>query len=167
MTPLILPRGSFILVHTNGRAARGIQLATLSHVNHAAIVDASGVNVIEANPAGVQRRPLAEYDPTAIAAVGGLSLSDWQRVKVLRAAEAKIGDTYNWPGIAALGMDRFFGWRPSWLDNAANQPTTWFCSQLVVAAYRAAGVDLCPGRPDWTCSPGELADAILRSTLPA
>lgn len=162
-----LPPGAFILVHTNGLPARGIQLATLSHVNHAAIVGRDGRTLIEATPEGVKKdRPLDEYAAEDIAAMHA-PLSKWQAEKALTWAESKVGDAYNWPGLFALGMDRFFGWRPQWLDDAADQPTTWFCSQLVVAAYRAAGVDLCPGRPDWTCSPGELADAILRATVPA
>ena len=156
---MIPPVGTFGLVHTNGRAATAIRLATLARVNHAFLV-VDDRTIIEANPDGVDTRPLDEYDHVAWSH-RAIPLSAWQGTQVAGFARTRLGDAYNWPGIAALGFDHFLGWRPAWLDDRANQPTTWFCSQLVVAAYRFAGIDLTPGKPDWTVSPGDLSEVLL------
>ena len=154
---MIPARGSFGVVHSHSRVAFAIRAATMSRRNHA-VIAADASTLIEANPTGVERKPLDEYPPESI--VWSKPPTDWQGVQVVRFAESCLGDDYNYPGIAALAADHFLHWRPQWLDDVANKPTTWFCSQLVVAAYRHAGIDLNPG-PDWICSPGDLAEYIL------
>ena len=161
MTALPTP-GAYLVIQTHSLMAQGIRLGcalggTWSRFNHAAIY-AGGHVVIEANPAGVQERPLDEYDPSQWCA-SRIPLTRWEQEKVLGYARSKIGTPYGWLDIVALAAVQF-DHCPTWLERTAEGDDRLVCSQLVAYAYAAAGVPVVPGDP-WRVTPGALADAIL------
>lgn len=170
-------RGDYVVVRSSGWAARLIQLGNLIarlrrrqapgswRWNHAAI-DIGDGTLVEANPHGVQRMPVTEYDPTEYLEAH-VDLTDHERDLIVAYAIAHIGTPYGWVDIVALAL-LTFGVRPEWLDRFAARTDRLVCSQLVAYAYATAGVDLTPpgedaGRP-WTVTPGDLAAVILDRT---
>ncbi len=133
-----LRRGDIVLFGPDGTiGALMIEVATVSHYHHVAIYDKDNT-VIQAMPEGVGRGKLTH--PHLI----GLRprVARWRRWLATVWARTKIGDKYDSRSLFLIELDRFFpGLR---LDNpAANR---FSCAVFVAEAYRAAGVDLFPGK---------------------
>ena len=137
-----------------------------------------GGQVVEAVGSGVMLRPLADAIGSATVAVAFRypGLSDEQRHIIADKAGEAIGLPYNYWGIvrqARFQMHRricdvlpdaqasacrtFFGR----VDLGRGNSSEFFCSELIVSAYQAAGVPITETPPIWT-SPDDLVELALR-----
>jgi uncharacterized protein YycO len=108
--------------------------------------------LVEAEPGGARLAAVDEY-PDAVWV--SRPLTDVQRAAIAAAGRAFLGRDYNWLDDLAIGLARR-GFVPRWVWRRLNDGGAVMCSQLVVLAYRAAGVDLFPGRDAATVTPGDL-----------
>lgn len=169
-----------IIVTTTAAAVSGlIRFGTGSQVSHTMLYVGQGTQVIDATSAGVRLRPLAEAlsDATVAVAFRYPGLSEAQRQIIADKAAEHIGRPYDYWGIvrqASFQIDsrvcnvlpasaaeecRNFCGR---VDVGRGTDTEFFCSELVIAAYQAAGVPITSTPPEWT-SPDDLAQFGLRS----
>jgi hypothetical protein len=89
-------------------------------------------------------------------------LGDSQRATISRWGRAREGTPYSWLDCLEIGLVDRFGWAPGWMRRRLRSNQTLMCSQLVCAAYDAAGVHLfLDGRPFGGVSPGDLYQLIL------
>lgn len=156
-------RGDFGLTSGSGIQMWLVRLGTFSRYGHAAICESahpSGlITIIEPMPAGCRRRQAkpGEFVWSDVA------LDDEQRTAVVAYAETTIGLPYDWPAIAGF-VWRFWKHR---LRLARRRRLgvavpvepggeTLICSELPVRAYRLVGVDMAPGKPADSVSPGDL-----------
>lgn len=150
-------QGDFGVTRTGGPVAWIIRRLTRSSVNHAFICIGSG-QLVEADPVGVSLNVTDRY-PKAV--WSSVELTDNQRAAIDHYAIAHLGAQYNTVDILALGAALAFGWRaPAWVHRRLASNGRYICSQLVVDAYRAAGVDLAPGRDSVDVTPGDLLAVI-------
>lgn len=162
--------GDFLLVRSHGIAAQAIRIAdaiggTWSDYNHAGILDQALTGewvVIEADPSGVQVSPLSEY-PRSDCLVASPPIDAWQARKVVAYARDKVGTPYGWLDIVALGAVQLRHC-PRWLEDRARRDDRIVCSQLVAAAYAAAGHPLGTKDP-WAATPGYLGQLITEGSL--
>jgi uncharacterized protein YycO len=160
------PVGAYVLTSTTtGLAVAAIRLGTRSHWNHAAIVIAPGL-LIEAQPGGVRRWPLARYDDYCWDRAQAEALTPAQADAISRYARSRLGAPYNWPAIAVFALTTL-GMRIGPLTRWADRRRAVICSELVVLAYRAAGIDLAPGRPAAEVPPAALGLLVDRGTVTA
>lgn len=113
-----------------------------SEWSHCAIID--GDEVIEAAaPDGVRTRPLADL----IAESSRYAIVEFPSIDpaaVIAAARAEIGAPYDWSGVIGIGFRR--RWQAD---------DSWFCSELIAAAFHRAGYPLV--RVDaWRITPRDL-----------
>lgn len=146
--------GDFGLAAGGGLSMWWVRLGTFSRYGHACIAEqvyADGrVVVIEPMPKGCRRR-IAHAREFVWSDV---ELSDKQRSDVVAYAQTTLGLPYDWLAITAF-LARFWGAKITGRsDDKADDRL--ICSELVVWAYRGAGVDLCPGKAPGACSPGDL-----------
>ena len=134
-----------------------IRMGTFSVVSHGSLYDGNG-SVVEAIGEGVAVTPIYK-------ALGNDALAVVYRrptmcastaCRIVKFAKSKIGYPYN--AIRALAS-------PIWgicrIDG--NNPTSFFCSELVIEAYRHAGVNL-TNLPASCVTPGKLVE-IAKSQL--
>lgn len=173
MTPRL---GDFGVVRTGGWAAAVIRWATRSTVNHAFVYVGDG-KIVEAQPGGAVLSDVSEYEGRTIWSTGrvvaycdtggcvdGVFVPD-ERDAIAHAARGMVGVPYNWPDIAAIGLaQRRLGrlvTPRSWIARRLSRGDRLICSQLVDAAYNAAGLHLfTDNRPTGLVSPGDLLDLI-------
>lgn len=163
--------GDFFVTTTSGSLldrffAWCIRFGTESTVNHAGVYIGDG-QIVEA-VRGVVRGLETEY-PTAVWSTkftAELDLAPSARQALVAAATSYIGRPYGYLDILAIGLaQRRFGGSVSrvskwWWVKRLEKSNALICSQLVVDAYRAAGVDLFPGTPSGLVSPGDLLRRI-------
>lgn len=143
--------GTVGLVSDHGFATGCIRAFTRSHWNHIVIALGDG-RAVQAMPGGVQVIDEATHHVVWIEA--GVLYDPTKAVEFLRAS---VGEPYNWLAIAVFAVRTFAPWLPHrWLSAWANNRPKVICSELAVDAWRAAGVDLFPGRPAATVSPGDI-----------
>lgn len=149
--------GDFGVTRTSGFGSWVIRVVTRSKYNHAFIViDAE--HLIEGEPGGARPNKLTAYPH---AAYSSINLTDAQRNQIVAWAKAHIGTPYSWLDDLEIGLVDLFGWAPKWMRKRLSSTRTLMCSQLVDAAYAAAGVQLfSDGRPAGGVSPGDLARLI-------
>jgi uncharacterized protein YycO len=174
--PDALETGDIIVSTTDAASSGAIRFATGAQVSHAMIyADPGRQTVIEAIGEGVKERPLAEAIAPATLAVAFRypGLSDLQRQQIVETALSHVGQPYDRIGIVRqalfkvhsvvcdlLGDDsaktacRNFIGR---VDLGTGNNNEFFCSELIVAAYQAAGVPITTTPPIWT-TPGDLVD---------
>jgi hypothetical protein len=143
-----------------------------SPVNHAILAAGSpngGTQIFEA-VSRVRLDWAGAYDGDPITWSTGrlpaeLTPSPAQRVEIVRAAQKMIGLRYNVLDLLAIGLaqKRTGGLVSSktWWARRANDENKVICSELVVRAYRAAGIDLAPGRLAALVSPQDLYALLL------
>lgn len=100
--------------------------------SHCAIID--GDEVIEAAaPDGVRTRPLAELiAESSLYEIVYFPARD--PAAVIAAARAQIGAPYDWGGVVGIGFRR--RWQAD---------DSWFCSELIAAAFEHAGEPIVRG----------------------
>lgn len=147
--------GDLLLFYNAGGVTRLITWFTHSPFYHIGIC-AGDECVVEARPRGVVLRDLRaanEHDYLVIptAGNGGTHALEWAR--------QQVGDTYDVLGIAVLILERLFN---SLHLNYRPPGTRFSCCELVICAFREAGVELLPG-----LDPSAIAPADFAVLLPA
>lgn len=118
----------------------------------------SQVVIVEATPGGVIRRNVdtSHFDWST---GGALALTEDDRDEIVAAAGSYVGRRYDWGSI--VGFVGRWAWASYVRAERTGQPadSSLICSELVVRAYRAAGVEF-PGlekRPAGTVAPSDLS----------
>jgi cell wall-associated NlpC family hydrolase len=166
MPPVPQP-GDFGLVSTAGPlldrlAAAVIRFDTDSPVNHAFVYVGNG-NIIEA-VSRVKIDYVDEYSDITWSTgrlPAALTPTSAQRDRIIAAANDLVGDRYNILDILAIGLAQRRTGRlvndQSWWAKRLSADGREICSQLVDAAYLAAGIHLFDdGRLPGLVSPGDL-----------
>lgn len=157
--------GDIILTSGSGLTAAGIQLMTLAPVNHAALFIGEG-QVVEAVSSGVRVRGLQELlaGQVAVVALRYPGLSAEQAGEIRAYALRQVGAPFNLLGMMLhmpLSIQRTacelplapLGARDVCIRTMGNiqqlSPRTsqFFCSQLVLQAFRHAGVPITDADP--------------------
>ncbi|MCX4748117.1 hypothetical protein OG455_21815 [Kitasatospora sp. NBC_01287] len=144
-----LPRpGDFAVVHMGGDIGRLIRVGQwlngdgFADYEHAFVLVGDG-EVIEAEPGGAQRAPLAEYDGRPIRWSSGIvPLTNDQRVEIVAAARRYLRVPYSFFDYAALAAHRFKVPGNALLKGYVADTRHQICSQLVDQCYQDAGVHL-------------------------
>lgn len=175
-----LEMGDIILSTTDEVISDVIRSLTEGPVSHAMLYTGDGA-VIEAIGEGVVHRPLNEAlaESTLAVAFRFPGLTQDQQWAIREFAGLQVGKPYNKWGIirqARFQLDRRLCEvyeepkreqcttiaRVIDLGVADNQ--TFFCSQLVLAAYEAANVSLTPTPPNWS-APSDIAELRFSNKL--
>lgn len=176
-----LEEGDIILSTTTASISEAIRRMTGAAVSHTTLYIGNG-EVVEAIGEGVVRRPLAQAvgDATVAVAFRRDGLTPQQVADIRNFAIQQVGRRFNHWGIVRQGGFRldssrcrllpYESWRTAcrngyarvYLGRGTNNE--FFCSELVLAAYRAAGVPLTTTPPIWN-SPGEVAELRLTGVL--
>lgn len=169
-----LQPGDIILSTTTSPISIGIRLASQSAVSHSALYIGDG-QVVEAVGEGVVLRQLSEAlaDDSVAVAVRYPGLSSEVGLRIRDFAGHQLDKPYNTFGIVRHGalvinrqrcdMIPQDGLRQACQQGMARihlgtpRNDAFFCSQLVAAAYEAAGVPLTSTRPNWV-RPADLAN---------
>lgn len=136
--------GDFGLTRINGLGGRLIRAGQYlngdgyADYEHAFIVGPGG-QVIEADPSGA--RAAADTYPDSETVYSSWPLTDRQRLDIVAAAYNFVGTPYSWLDYVSIALRRL-GFRPQWLRDYVASSKHLICSQLVDAAYTAAGVPL-------------------------
>jgi hypothetical protein len=151
-----LRKGDILLNTTEATISKAIHLVTNSVYNHAAIYLGDG-QIMEAVGHGVRQTSLKQFlsdnDIVRTMVVRDVNLSDTQRDKIAEFAISKNGKPYNFPGLIAGA------WTTKLIHNADDvHLSSYYCSQLVTAAYSYAGAKLHVFSID--LSPAELASRM-------
>jgi hypothetical protein len=156
-------RGDFGLAKGGGLVMAAVRLGTLSRYGHACICESvhpsGGITAIEPMPSGCRRRLTrpGEFVWSDVA------LTDDQRTAVVAYADTTIGLPYDWPAIWRF-VGRFWKHRLHLArrrrlgvaGSAEPGGESLICSELPTRAYRLVGVDMAPGKPADSVSPGDL-----------
>lgn len=153
--------GDVLLVEGNSRVAVAIKYLTQSTWSHAAffigdrlvkVADAPDPPVlIEADlMEGVRAVPLSHYERchTRICRPVGLRHAD--RDRMIEAAVARIGDTYDLRNIIDLARYLFptppvpQGWRRRMIALGSGQPTRAICSTMIAQLFQSVGYPILP-----------------------
>lgn len=147
--PAPLPRpGDFAVVQMSGDIGRLIRLGQwlngdgFANYEHAFLM-IDDDTLVEAEPGGARRAPLAEYGATRIRwSSGRIELTDEQREAVIAAAHRYLRVPYSFLDYAALAARRFHLPGSPLLKGYVASTRHMICSQLVDQCYQDAGVHL-------------------------
>jgi hypothetical protein len=164
VTPLL---GDFGLVHSAGKGWLGtaaeklIEFGTDSRYCHAFVYVGDG-RIVEAIR-HVTISPVTEYSDItwSTGRLGPLQTpTALQRQQIAATAMSYVGEKYNALDIVAIALAQVRTGRTvdgdEWWVKRLSDDHMQICSQLVVNAYRASGLDLFPGRLSGLVSPGDL-----------
>ncbi len=158
-----LVEGDIIVSTARHAVCYAIRAGSLSSISHA-MVYVGGGNVVEAVGSGVREVALgtalegailsvAYRDPRVDASLGAA---------IVAYARAQVGKPYDYAGVARIGYRMAYPFSGRMLDKIreltgadADSASSFFCSELVFAAFEAAGIPLVASRPD-ASSPDEL-----------
>ncbi|GAB3389078.1 N-acetylmuramoyl-L-alanine amidase [Lysobacter fragariae] len=166
-----LSPGDIIVSTARAAVSYAIRAGTLSAVSHAMIYVGGG-NIVEAVGDGVREVPLATAIGDAILAVAYRDPRlDAARAAVLvNFARAQVGQPYNYGGVVRIGHRILFPLQSRLIDAIRSLTGTdstsagsFFCSELVFAAFEAAGIALVAA-PAGDGTPGDLV-ALTRGSL--
>lgn len=168
-----LQSGDILLSATNGVTSAGIRLVTLAPVSHASLYIGNR-EIVEAVGSGVRRRTLAATleEEAVVAAFRHPRLTPEQAERVRAFALEKVGSRYDHVGImlqAPFSLERKLCELPLMPDAARSaclmgiasiqlgtaNNDRFFCSQLVLEAYRQAGLPITEADPRWV-SPADI-----------
>jgi uncharacterized protein YycO len=168
-----LQTGDILLTATSGVASVGIRAATLAPVSHAALYVGDG-QVVEAVVKGVQMRSMVKFldEESTVVAFRHPKITTENAQNLKAFAMNQIGKSYNHVGImlhAPFAIERRICELPlipgvireaclkgiAQIQLGAMRDNSFFCSQLVVAAYAAAQTPLVATDPRFV-SPGDL-----------
>lgn len=123
---------------------------------HAFIATGVGDEIIEAEPSGAKRGHASEYKTVYWLTALTDGMTDEQRQQAVAWAVDHIGTPYSFIDDAYIGFARLFHWAPKWMRRWLASDQTLECAQLDVAALRAGGNDLFPGKPAGAEAPSDL-----------
>lgn len=136
-----------------------VRIGTLSRWGHAcvAVGDAAAgqTQIVEAMPDGVRTRTSLVGDWVW----SNVALTDGQRDAVAGIAFGELRKPYDWGSILGFVLRHLGAHVRGRSDDHPDQKL--ICSELVVWAYREAGVDLFPGVAPGDISPGDLAQYLV------
>lgn len=158
--------GSYYCVSTPGMVAALIRFGTRNHWNHAGIV---GVRyLIEAQPShGVSVAAKSTYDGVDDLITNDSEVLTIPQVTAIDAkARSLLRTPYNFLDIASLALYSA-GIKVKWLARRVMREDRMICSQVVATCYKAAGIDLVPGKQPQEVTPGDLANRIARGNKSA
>lgn len=143
-----------------GWPMRVVRMGTMSRYGHACVVETvepagPAVTIIEPMPKGCRRRVALPGEFVW----SDVPLTDEQRRVIVDYARQTIGLPYDWRAIAGFLL-RFWGLKFRLPIQGAKPDKRLICSELVVWAYRQAGVDLAPGKQPGDVSPGDLDEFL-------
>jgi cell wall-associated NlpC family hydrolase len=163
--PRDLRPGDIILTTGSGLASAGIQLMTLAPVSHAAVYVGDG-QVVEAVHSGVRVQGIEEFlaRETTVLAFRDSELSAEQAAEIRAYALRQVGAPFNFMGVmlhVPLSIQRIAcelpltpsGARDICIRTIGNIQylsairQQFFCSQLVLQAYRHAGAPITDADP--------------------
>lgn len=150
---------------------RLIEWGTESPYCHAFVYAGDGI-IIEA-ARRVRAAPVTRYDDVIWSSgrlPAGLEPSPLQRGGIAAAARGYVGERYNFLDIVAIGLAQARLGREvtgkEWWVKRLSDDHMQICSQLVVNAYRAAGINMFPGRLSGLVSPGDLGKLLEPEAVP-
>jgi uncharacterized protein YycO len=147
------PKAKILLFRGTGVIDALIRWQTWGKYAHAAILLPDGKTLIESVPwYGVRMRQITDFDRIDVFDVP--SYSKEQIDKAVDFARTQIGKKY-----AYLDIIRFI------IRTKGNEQNSWFCSELVFAAFQKAGIDLLARIPAWKVSPQGLSTSPLMVEL--
>ncbi|MCX9155728.1 YaeF family permuted papain-like enzyme [Niveibacterium sp. 24ML] len=167
--------GDILLSAAKGLTSAGIRLFTLAPVSHAALY-IGGDQVAEAVGDGVRVRSLQAVidEESMVAAFRNPRVDEASGERIRDFAQARVGGQYNYVGVlmqAPFTIERRLcelpmvsetlrdaciqGIASVQLGRRAVRDDRFFCSQLVLEAYRQAGVPLTRAEPAWI-SPADI-----------
>ncbi|GAB2455790.1 YaeF family permuted papain-like enzyme [Comamonas humi] len=163
--PADLQAGDILLSSGPGLNAIGIRLSTLSPVSHAALYLGDG-RVVDAVGSGVRELPLHAFidEADAVVAFRHPGLQDGHLPPLADFARAQVGQPYNLAGVmlqAPFALERRVCELPllpgpvrdfclrgiALVQLGAGPNDRFFCSQLVLEAYKRAGLPLTDADP--------------------
>lgn len=166
--PFTPAKGDFGMAAGGGLIMLFVRIGTFSRYGHCCIAESvhpSGlITIVEPMPSGCRRRQArpGEFVWSDVA------LSDNDRTAIVAYADTTIELPYDWPAIFGF-VARFWKHRARALLRSllprkrrlvavVVEPggDKLICSELPVRAYRLVGVDMAPGRPADSVSPGDL-----------
>lgn len=162
-----LQMGDILLSAAPGIASAGIRLLTASPVSHAALYVGEG-QVAEAIGSGVQLRRIDAVlaEESVVAAFRHPGVDEERALAISGFARAAVGKQYDYVGVmmhAPFALQRRvceLPGVPAVLREAClstfatvqliqGGDDRFFCSQLVLASYRAGGLPMTRARPHW------------------
>ena len=165
ITSAALQPGDIILSSTNGITSLGIRAVTVSPVSHAALYLGDDT-IAEAVGAGIRVRSTADFaaDESTIVAFRYPGITPAHTNAMRTFAQAQVGKKYNTAGVvlqAPFTLQRQFCELPlvpslvrdacirgiAAIQLGASKNDRFFCSQLVLEAYRHAGLPLTNADP--------------------
>lgn len=173
--------GDIILSTTTATISRAIRRMTSSAVSHSILYIGNG-QVVESVGSGVEMKSLQQALSGASVAVAFRkpNLTSNQGLQIRDFAGQQLGRSYNYWGIVRQARFRINSQacrlfsdpaKRQQCENfvghvylGAGQNDTFFCSELILAAYRHAGVPLTAQPPHWG-SPEDLANLRLTGML--
>lgn len=169
----VLQAGDILLSAANGVSSVGIRLATLAPVSHASLYIGEG-EIVEAVGKGVRSRPVADAldEEAVIVVLRHPNLLPEHGAAIRRFAKENVGKPYDHLGImlqAPFSLERRLCELPLLPEIVRNaclhgiariqlgtpDNERFFCSQLVLEAYRQAGLPLTSADPRWV-SPSDI-----------
>lgn len=158
--------GDFAVVPVQGIVGKLIRIGQWLNGNgyrnyeHAYVV-VDNDQIVEAEPGGAILSTDNRY--TGRSPLYGTSKvvpTNEQRSAVVEAAKGFVGTPYSFVDYVFLALKRL-NIKVPFLTERVIDSKHMICSQLVVEAYRAAGIDLFPGKLSCEVTPGDLANLIL------
>lgn len=177
----VLENGDIILSTTTATISRAIRRMTSSTVSHSILYIGNG-QVVESVGSGVELKTLnqALHGASVAVAFRKPNLTATQGLQIRDFAGQQLGRSYNYWGIVRQARFRIHSQACRLFSDpakrrqcenfvgrvnlGAGQNDTFFCSELILAAYRHAGVPLTAQPPHWG-SPEELANLRLTGML--
>jgi uncharacterized protein YycO len=150
--------GQLGLVRTVGFSSWLIRLVTRSHWNHV-VVRFNSKYVVSAETSGVAILPTTHFPDAQWSA---FPLDALERRQIVAFALNQVGKPYGRLTFVWIGISRITRWAtPRWLEQRISDQHTWICSQLVDAAYQAAGIHMFrDNRPPGAVTPADLAQVM-------
>lgn len=151
--------GEIGLVKTTGFFGNLIRVGTQSRWNHSIIYVGNGM-IIEANPQGVQLKPLSEHP--VVAWSKHIDFTPEQGQAAADYAQTLLGKPYNFFDIAVLAL-RILGLRfltNGLLTKLGSESYGYICSELTTEAWVKSGIPA-PAGPVEIVSPGDQAEFFL------
>ena len=134
--------------------SKAIRFINWSDYSHAAYIDVDTTEVFEAWKGGVRKvaNLSDQHDPGTEVDLFVVEATPEQNQAVKKFLVSQVGKGYDYAAIMGFLIRR---------DEAPEDQTKWFCSELVFAAYQSAGIDLLARIPRWKVYPGMLAYSPL------